>query len=220
MLTKTRLGWLAALALLLTGCATSPGAYDYTAFKESNPRSILVLPPLNKSPEVLASYGMLAQVSHPIAESGYYVLPVAVVSETLKQNGITVADDAHAISLPKLHQIFGADAVLYMTIEDYGTSYRVISSDTTVSASAKLVDGKTGTLLWEGSAKVSTAANSNSNSGGGVLGALLTAVIDQVAATVSDRSYDVAGQTSAQLLRAGGARGMLYGPRSEHFAAQ
>lgn len=217
MLTKTRFGWLVVMALLLTGCATNPGAYDYTAFKESNPRSILVLPPVNKSPEILASYGMLSQVSYPIAESGYYVLPVAVVSETLKQNGMTVADEAHGIPLAKLHEIFGADSVLYMTIEDYGTSYRVISSDTTVSASAKLVDGKTGTLLWEGSARVSTAAN---NSGGGLLGALLTAVIDQVAATVSDRSYGVAGQTSAQLLRAGGPRGMLYGPRSERFAAQ
>ncbi len=218
MLKKTGWAWLAALALLLSGCATQQGAYDYTAFKESNPRSILVLPPLNKSPEILASYGMLAQVSYPIAESGYYVLPVAVVSETLKQNGITVADDAQAIPLPKLHQIFGADAVLYMTIEDYGTSYRVISSDTIVSANAKLVDGKTGTLLWEGSARVSAAANSNS--GGGLLGALLTAVIDQVAATVSDRSYGVAGQASNQLLQAGGARGMLYGPRSARFAAQ
>ncbi len=214
---KTSLGWCVGWAFLLSGCATQQGAYDYTAFKESNPRSILVLPPVNKSPEILASYGMLAQVSYPIAESGYYVLPVAVVAETLKQNGITVADEAHAISLPKLREIFGADAVLYMSIEDYGTSYRVISSDTTVSATAKLVDAKTGTLLWEGSARVSAQSNSNS---GGILGMLLTAVIDQVTATVSDRSYGVAGQTSMQLLSAGGPRGMLYGPRSEHFAAQ
>lgn len=214
---KIGLGWLAAFGLLLSGCATEQGAYDYTAFKESNPRSILVLPPVNKSPEILASYGMLAQVSYPIAESGYYVLPVAVVAETFKQNGITVADEAHALPLAKLREIFGADAVLYMSIEDYGTSYRVISSDTTVSASAKLVDAKTGTLLWEGSARVSTGGN---NSSGGVLGVLLTAVIDQVAATVSDLSYDVAGQTSIQLLRAGGPRGMLYGPRSEQYSAQ
>ena len=43
-----------ALTALLTGCATP--SYDYTAFRESKPRSILVLPPVNESLDVSASY--------------------------------------------------------------------------------------------------------------------------------------------------------------------
>ena len=48
---------LAVGVLMLAGCATQPG-YDYSAFRESRPRSILVLPPLNDSPDVNATYSM------------------------------------------------------------------------------------------------------------------------------------------------------------------
>ena len=40
-------------ALLLGGCAQGPG-YDYSNFKESRPTSILVLPPVNHSPDIKA----------------------------------------------------------------------------------------------------------------------------------------------------------------------
>lgn len=39
------------LAGLLGGCAKQQ-PYDYTAFRESRPASILVLPPLNESPDL------------------------------------------------------------------------------------------------------------------------------------------------------------------------
>ena len=70
---------LAAVAVLtiVGGCATQP-AVDYSAFKASKPASVLVLPPMNESPEVQASDAVLAQLTMPLAESGYYVIPVAV----------------------------------------------------------------------------------------------------------------------------------------------
>lgn len=203
-----------AIALFISGCATQ-GSYDYTAFKASRPKSILVLPPVNNSVEVGAGYGFLSQVTFPLAESGYYVLPVALVDETLKQNGVSIANDAHAIRQEKLYEIFGADAVLYITIENYGTSYRIIASETQVTASARLVDGKTGTLLWEGRASASSAEGRQNNNG--LLGALIGAIVDQVAATVSDKSYDIAGIASNRLLSAGGPRGLLYGPHSPKY---
>ncbi len=49
------------------------------------------MPPLNQTPEVNASAGVLAQVTMPLAEAGYYVLPVAVTNETFKQNGMSTA---------------------------------------------------------------------------------------------------------------------------------
>ena len=63
---------------LLGGCVTQT-PYDYTAFKQSKPRSILVMPPVNSSPDVQAGYSMLSHVTLPLSEAGYYVLPVAVV---------------------------------------------------------------------------------------------------------------------------------------------
>ncbi|EPL9569067.1 DUF799 domain-containing protein [Providencia rettgeri] len=202
------------VAWLLTGCA-QPAKVDYTAFHQSKPKSILVLLPQNSSPEVQASHGLLSQTALPLAEAGYYVFPVAVVEETFKQNGMINAGDIQAVPPTKLHEIFGADAVLYLDITEYGTSYQVIASDTRVTASAKLLDARTGTLLWSGSASASSMENNSSSNG--ILGALVSAVVNQIADTMTDKSYAIAGITSARLLSAGSPNGILYGPRSPKY---
>ncbi len=201
-------------ALLLTGCA-KPVGYDYTAFKQSRPKSILVLPPLNQSTDVKASYSMLSQVTYPLAEAGYYVLPVAVVDETFRQNGLTTPADIHSVSPAKLQQIFGADAVLYLNVKEYGTQYMVIASDTRVTADAKLVDLRTGAVLWAGTATASS--NEGQASGAGVIGILVQAVVDQVANTMMERGHNIAGITSVRLLSAERYNGMLHGPRSPKY---
>lgn len=209
-----KLGALLCVAVLATGCATSPKSYDYTAFKQSRPRSILVLPPVNNSPDVEAPYSLYAQVTLPLAESGYYVFPVTLVDETFKQNGLSVPADIHAVPIKKLREIFGADSALYITVSQYGSSYTVLNSVVRVTAQAKLVDLKTGTLLWQGAA---TASNDeNQNNSGGIIGMLVTAVVKQVLNNVTDESYRVAGTTSIRLLAAR-PNGLLYGPRSPRY---
>jgi len=206
-----------ALALLITGCTTTNNkSTDYSAFRESKPRSILVLPPKNQSPDVNASNSLLSVVTMPLAESGYYVFPVAVVSETFKQNGVTNPDDISAIPLKKLHETFGADAVMYISISDYGTSYQVLSSDTRVTATARLVDSRTGKALWAGGATASTNEG-QSNNGGGLIGILLTAAITQIAHSSMDKAHDIAEVTGARMFSAGLNGGLLYGPRSPNY---
>ena len=213
---KLKLFSIVAVILLLTGCVSLPPAHDYSAFKASNPRSILVLPPINNSNEVIAPYSVLANMTSPIAESGYYVFPVAVVEQTFRNNGLTVANDVHAVAPNKLREIFGADAALYLTIEEYGTSYVVISSDTVVSVSATLVDLHTGTVLWADTATASSA-ETRGNSGGGIVGMLVEAALHQIVETVTDRGYDIAAIAGQRLLSADGHNGLLYGPRSDKF---
>jgi len=206
-----------ALSLLVTGCTTAnKKSTDYSAFRESKPRSILVLPPKNQSPDVNASNSLLSVVTMPLAESGYYVFPVAVVSETFKQNGVTNPDDISAIPLKKLHETFGADAVMYISISDYGTSYQVLSSDTRVTATARLVDSRTGKALWTGGATASTNEG-QSNNGGGLIGILLTAAITQIAHSATDKAHDIAEVTGARMFSAGLNGGLLYGPRSPNY---
>ncbi|MGF6149377.1 DUF799 domain-containing protein [Pseudomonas fluorescens] len=204
------------LALTVLGGCVSPKTVDYSAYKQSRPKTILVLPPLNNSPDVKASYSMLSQVTYPLAEAGYYVLPIALVDETFHQNGLTTPADIHQAPANKLQEIFGADAALYITVTDYGTRYMVISSATVVTASAKLVDLKTGTTLWTGSASASSEEGNN-NSGGGLLGALITAAVKQVINSSTDAGHPIAGITSARLLSAGHPAGLLYGPRSPKY---
>lgn len=205
-----RLGAVAVLAAL-TACASPSKPYDYTAFKEAKPASLLVLPPVNDTPDVNATYGVLSNLSMPLGEAGYYVLPVSLVDETLRTNGITTPADAHQIDAAKLRQIFGADAALYVDVKQYGSVYKVLSSETIVEMHAKLVDLRTGALLWDGKATASSAEQNNSSQGG-LIGMLVKAVVDQIASNLSDRSYQIAGMTSNRLVYA--PNGLLPGPRA------
>ncbi len=205
----------AAALLALAGCATTAKPYDYAALRQAKPHSILVLPALNQTPEVDASAGVLSQVTLPLAESGYYVLPIAVTDETFRQNGMATADDAQALPVAKLREIFGADAGLYLNIRQYGSVYTVLTSAAVVTVEARLVDLRTGEALWQGSATASSAEGQNS--GGGLVGMLVTALVNQIANTVSDRSVAVAGVTSQRLLSPGRPGALLHGPRSPRY---
>src|SRR5436853_4068282 len=99
-----RLAVLLASGLVLAGCQTVK-PYDYTNFRAHPPRSILVLPPLNESTAVEGTYGYLSTVTQPIAERGYYVFPVEVVDQYLKQNGMPTAGEMHQVPLNKVVDI-------------------------------------------------------------------------------------------------------------------
>ncbi|WP_184039041.1 DUF799 domain-containing protein [Chitinivorax tropicus] len=208
---------LSLVALLATGCAhRRQKAFDYTAYKQSDPKSILVLPPLNSTPDIKATNSMLSFMTRPLAEAGYYVFPVAVMDETFKQNGLSTAGDIHAVPINKLQEIFGADAALYVNVTKYGSVYTVINSETVVAAEARLVDLKTGQLLWTGKASASSAEQQNNNGGGGIVGVLVSAAVKQVINSLTNESHRYAGVTSERLL-ATGHNGILYGPRSPQY---
>jgi len=144
------------------GACTTPSPYDYTAFKQNRPASMLVLPPVNETPDVTATYGVLSQVTLPLAEAGYYVLPVSLMDETFRQNGLNDPAEIHDVSPRRLREIFGADAAVYIKVTQYGTGYRVIASETRVTAQARIVDLRTGQLLWQGGATASSSAATQS----------------------------------------------------------
>ncbi len=204
---------LGAALLLLAGCAT-PVARDDTAYKLSRPKSILVLPPLNQSPDVRATYSVLATVTQPIAEAGYYVFPVALVDQTFKENGLPLPGDMHQAPLAKLREIFGTDAVLYLTVDRYGSSYTVIDSTVVVSVRAKLVDARNGQTLWTGAAAASNNQGSANNMG--LVGLLVSAAVRQILNSAGDPGHAVARTASQQLLQPG-RQGLLFGPRSPQY---
>jgi len=213
----TRWSQLAAALVVVAalGACATPSPYDYTAFRENRPVSMLVLPPLNETPEVAATYGVLSQVTLPLAEAGYYVLPVSLMDETFRQNGLNNPAEIHDVSPQKLREIFGADAVVYIKVTQYGTSYVVVSSETRVTAQARIVDLRTGQLLWQGSATASSSEGRSSNQGG-LAGLLITAIVTQIVETASDTSFIFSGVASQRLLSPR-KNGVLYGPRSPNY---
>jgi hypothetical protein len=196
-------------SLLLGACATRPSK-DYSAFQRARPASILVLPPLNESPDIKATPAVWASVTRPLAEAGYYVVPVTLTDETFRQNGVTTSYDAQQLPADKLRQFFGADAALYLTVSEYGSSYHILVSETAVRVNAKLVDLRDGALLWEGSARASSAEQQQQSQG--LIGLLVTALVNQIIGSTTDAAYGYAGTADARLIS--GPEGVLYGPRS------
>ena len=185
------------VALFFSACALSePEIYDYSALQQAKPRSILVLMPTNETTEVDASPAVLANAIYPLSEAGYYVFSPALVHETFKNNGIYEASEIQNVSAHKLRQIFGADAVLYMDVVKYGTSYMLLNSVSVVAVNAKLVDLRSGATLWEGSAQVSDDSSRGSSD---LVGMLISAVIKQIGDTVSDAGYKLSATAVAKL---------------------
>jgi len=177
----------------------------HASYIEHSPRSILVLPPLNESTQIEASYRCLSTVTQPLAELGYYVFPVAVIDQYLKANGMPTAGEMHQISLGKVVEIIGADAVLYLNVQHYDAQL--------VTIGARLVDTRSAALLWEGSARAeyhpSTLFESKSpHNAWDFLGELL---LDMLVDDLTGNSQDLCSQVSVQLFSPG-KRGMPYGP--------
>ena len=90
-----------------------------------------------------------------------------------------------------------------------------MASDTRVTAQARIVDLRTGDLLWQGSATAASSENKSSNQGG-LVGLLVQAIVTQIVETATDTSIVYAGVASQRLLSPR-KNGVLYGPRSPNY---
>ena len=183
---------LAALAAT-SGCVRKPP--DFREFRRHEPRSILVLPPQSQSVTVNAPYAYLSTVTMPLAELGYYVIPVGIVDAMLKENGLPTPGEMWTASPAKLHEVFGADAVLYVKITDWGTKYVVLSSNTVVGAKASLVDTATGAELWTGEVHLVQASGGSGN----LAVDLVAAAVSQIVNTSTDQAHLLSRAANFQL---------------------
>ena len=165
---------LGALAIL-SGCATKPiEKKDYAEFRKSSPRSVLVVPVINRSVDVDAPDYFLSAIARPIAERGYYVFPINLVKRVMEDDGLSDANMVHGSDTIKLASLFGADSVLYITIERWDSKYALISTVTTVELSYSLKSGSSGQELWKHKEKL--AYDPAANQSGLIAKALMAAI--------------------------------------------
>jgi len=139
-----------AATMYLGGCnAREP--FDYTNFKTAAPRSVLVVPVINNSPEVGADDYFLSTITIPIAERGYYVFPVNLTRSLLADAGLSDPGLVHEADPVTIAKLFGADSVLYIKINDWEAQYLVLTTQVKVGFDYLLVSGKTGETLWSSS---------------------------------------------------------------------
>lgn len=145
-----RAGAMLLAGVVMSACVSKPATYDYAQILERSPRSILVLPALNETSSLEAAEVILSGISSPLAEHGYYVFPVRVIEHLMQENGLPTAGEMHGLSLSAVRAQTGADAVLYITIEDYSNRYEVLISRSILRSHARLVATDSERLLWEG----------------------------------------------------------------------
>jgi hypothetical protein len=210
-----RLTLLAAtLALALsTGCASAPVKRDYSRFQAAGLRSILVVPVVSHAVEVTAADYFLSTLPVPLAERGYYVFPVNLVKRVLEDDGLADAALVHSADPVRVASLFGADAVLYVTIERWDAQYVVVSTKVTVELSYALKDGRTGELLWSDREKsvYSSEAGSGNNAA-----SLVVAVVSAAVTKASPDYLPLARQANGKAMAYPGP-GFPAGPyRPEH----
>jgi hypothetical protein len=120
-----------------------------------------------------------------MAQSGYYVFPVEMVSDIMKQEGIYDTELLYQMPLTKFHDYFGADAVLFTRIKKWDVAYTVIASSLTVTIESEIVSTKTSEQLWTYTGSV-TVDLSGGNSGGSWQGLLVQAVMTAVNTAAAD----------------------------------
>ncbi len=216
---NNRIALTSLLVVALAGGCTQKTPRDYSAFVRHDPRSILVLPPVNTTADVEASDLFLATVTQPLAEQGYYVFPILVVDQVMKSNGAPTPGDMHSVSWRKLGEIFGADAVLYVVINDWNTSYIGIATTTMVRINYRLVDVRTGQVLWSRmvSAGESSAAYTTGEDPFTMAFSVFMAQVQAIGAAVSDPEVKFARKANREAFQ-DAKDGLLPGPRHPAYA--
>ena len=168
------------LASLFTiGCATTDiTPYDYSNLRAEKPKSVLVVPAVNRTVDVDAPDYFLSTISKPLAERGYYVYPVHAVKRVMEDDGLNDADLVHGADPARLGTLFGADAILYVSIERWDAQYIVLSTTVTVDFNYVMKSATTGATLWEGRQQLQYTPD---DGGGGLIGAIVNAAIAKAA---------------------------------------
>ncbi len=169
--------------LLMAGCVVNPVSKS-GAFPEmynEHPTTILVIPAINHSTAADAPILYSSTINEPLANAGFYVLPIELTDQFLRNEGLSQGEQLKDVPPQKFAKHFGADAVLYVTISKWDTNYYVIGGNVTVGISFKLKSTKTGLTLWAYKDQLVMDTSGDSNNRGGIFGALIATALTTAA---------------------------------------
>ena len=209
---KKKLVLAGAFLVMLSGCTKYVTKEEFAPkMYESQPLTILVLPPINKSTAADAKEYYSTTVAEPLTNTGYYVFPMEVVNDILKQEGLFDTETLEGIAPQKFKEYFGADAVMYVIIEEWNTQYLITSGSVSVKLSSELKSTTTGETLWFYDDRV--VVNTTGESGGapGLAGLLVQAATTAIK-TAATGYVPLARQANAKIFLA-----MPYGRYNKQF---
>lgn len=172
--------FLGFLAALLPACTTIPAR---TADKANQIKTVAVLPLINNTNNVEGPAKLQAHLTAGMYERYYDVVETDEVNQKLKdQMGVTLGAQLDMAKPDILCKALGADGLLYGVLDDYIVKPTGVYTIKRVRARTKLVDCKTGGVVWKGG-----AGGKSQEARGGTVGALIGAAAS-IGSAVSDVS--------------------------------
>ncbi len=175
------------IALLYIGCNPSITKLEFSPkMYAEHPASILVLPPINKSTAADAKDYYLTTVAEPLTNTGYYVFPVEIVSDILKQEGLSDTETIVNVPPQKFYEFFGVDAVMFVTINKWTTSYLITAGSVTVQLECAIKSTKTGEQLWYYNDEIEVSTTGDRGNTAGLAGLLIQAATTAIKTATTD----------------------------------
>lgn len=170
------------------GSCTSPTnltrGKNYPKMYEEKPVAILVMPPINKTVNVEAKEYFYTSMAMPLCEKGYYVISPFLAMDFLKSESAYDSEMFVNNNLASFKDVFGADAVLFTTINRWEKS--TLGNTISVDIEYILKSTATNEVLFSRKGEL-TVDTSISSSGGGALGALVGMVASAINTALTDK---------------------------------
>jgi hypothetical protein len=181
---RKRILFVVVLVAIASGCGqtiTKQAAFP-AMYTEQKPISMVIVPAINETTAADAGDLLNVTIAQPFANHGYYVLPVPIVADIFKNEGVLGGDQVKGMPTSVFKETFGADSVMFLTIETWDTNYAVIAANVTVGLEYVLLSTVTNEILWsyEEQLVIDTGSSSGNILVDIIATAISTAVTDYV----------------------------------------
>lgn len=184
-------------AVLVSGCVpqtmTKRDAYPLM-YSQQKPLTMLVVPAINESTAADAGDLLNVTVTQPFTNHGYYVMPVPIVADIFRREGVLEGTQVKGIPAQLFKKNFGADSVLFLTITAWDKNYIVLAANVTVAIEYVLISTETNEVLWSYQQQVVVDTSGSS-------GNLLADVISTAITTAVTDYVPIAAQVHAAAVR-------------------
>ena len=159
--------YIVVAGYLISSCSGLPiqtKAEAYPAmYDDRKPLSVLVIPAINNSTAAEATDFFNVTITEPLSNVGYYTMPVEIVKDIFQQEGIVDSTMIKGLPTSIFKKNFGADAVLFVTINKWDKQYIVLAGNVSVSMDYVMLSTETSEVIWSYSATqtIDTTAESS-----------------------------------------------------------
>lgn len=159
--------YIVVAGYLISSCSGLPiqtKADAYPAmYDDRKPLSVLVIPAINNSTAAEATDFFNVTITEPLSNVGYYTMPVEIVKDIFQKEGIVDSTMIKGLPTSIFKKNFGADAVLFVTINKWDKQYVVIAGNVSVSMDYVMLSTETSEVIWSYSAtqSIDTTAESS-----------------------------------------------------------